>query len=118
MFALAKAILSLIHGNVPERGFSINKYLLSIHGNSINENEIITFKLLNVFGGPTKVKWKWSKDPFGERERSCFDERKRRERLANKNMQGHRVYKRMYPSVRKYAKGCKWWFRKSIKRKL
>ena len=36
---------------------------------------------------------------FGEREGSCFDERERGERnFANKNKQGHRVYKRMYPS--------------------
>ena len=42
LFALAKAILSLSDGNVvPERGFSINKYLLSIHGNSINEETML-----------------------------------------------------------------------------
>ena len=28
------------------------------------------------------------------------------------------VFKRMYPSVRKYSKGCKWWFSKSIKKEL
>ena len=89
MFALAKAILSLSDRKVvPERGFSINKSLVSIHGNSIDEKivalrlvkkficseggfstiiittellqspicEIITFKVSNVFGSPTKDK--------------------------------------------------------------
>ena len=42
--------------------------------------EIITFKVSNVFGNPTKVKWKWRKIAFGEREGSRFDERERGEK--------------------------------------
>ena len=49
LFALAKAILSLSHGNVSERGFSINKYLLSIHGNSIVEKTIVALRLVKDF---------------------------------------------------------------------
>ena len=50
LFALAKAILSLSHGNVvPERGFCISKYLLSIHGNSIDEKTIVALRLVKDF---------------------------------------------------------------------
>ena len=49
LFALAKDILSLSHRKVvPERGFSINKYLVCIHGNSINE-EIVALRLVKDF---------------------------------------------------------------------
>ena len=45
---------------VPERGFSINKHLLLIHGNSINEETIVALRLVkdHLFKvrGPTKVK--------------------------------------------------------------
>ena len=47
LFSLAKSILSLSHGNVvPERGFSINKYMLSIHGNSIQGDTITSLPLV------------------------------------------------------------------------
>ena len=47
LFSLAKSILSLSHGNVvPERGFSINKYMLSIHGNSIQGDTITSLRLV------------------------------------------------------------------------
>ena len=50
MFALAKAILSLSHGNVvSERGFPINKYLLSIHENSIGDKTIVALRLVKDF---------------------------------------------------------------------
>lgn len=50
LFYLAKAVLSLNHGNgVPEKGFSINKYLLFIHGNSIYEKAVIALKLVKDF---------------------------------------------------------------------
>ena len=59
--------------------------------------EIITFSVSDLFGSPMKVKWKQRKVAFGEREESCFDEREKGERnFANKNKQGHRVYKRMH----------------------
>ena len=49
LFSLAKSILSLSHGNVvPERGFSINKYMLSIHGNSIQGDTITSLRLLKI----------------------------------------------------------------------
>ena len=44
-----KYTLSLSHGNVPEKGFSINKYLLSIHGNSIDEKTIVVLRLAKDF---------------------------------------------------------------------
>ena len=47
LFTLAEAVLSLSHGNmVPERGFSINKYLLSFHGNLIKEDTIMALRLV------------------------------------------------------------------------
>ena len=47
LFALAKAILSLSHGNVvPETGFSINKYLFSLHGDLIKEDTIVALELV------------------------------------------------------------------------
>ena len=58
LFALAKAVFSLSHGNeVPERGFSINKYALSnsiskyqiqyqILGNLIIEDTIVALRLV------------------------------------------------------------------------
>ena len=50
LFALVKAILSLSNANIiPERGFSINKYLLSIHGNSIDEKAIVAQRLVKDF---------------------------------------------------------------------
>ena len=54
-------VLPLSHANViPERGFSINKHLLSIHRNSINEETVVGLRLVkdHLFkvGGPTKVK--------------------------------------------------------------
>ena len=40
MFLLVKLLLSISHGNsVPERGFSINTYLLQVHG-STSEKKI------------------------------------------------------------------------------
>ena len=40
-------MLSISHGNsVPERGFSTNKYLLGIHGNSTNDNTIIALRMI------------------------------------------------------------------------
>ena len=41
LFLLVKLLLSISHGNsVPERGFSINKYLLQVHGSSTSEKTI------------------------------------------------------------------------------
>ena len=41
-FCLSKAVLSISHGNVPERVFS-SKYLLSVHGNYLSESTLVTF---------------------------------------------------------------------------
>ena len=42
LFALTKAVLSISHGNiVPERRFSLNKYMLSIHGNNLGDETIV-----------------------------------------------------------------------------
>ena len=53
-------VLSLSHNVAPERGFLINKPLLSIHGNYINEEGTVALRLVkdHLFkvGGPTKVK--------------------------------------------------------------
>ena len=41
LFLLVKLLLSISHGNsVPERGFSINKYLLQVHGSPTSEETI------------------------------------------------------------------------------
>ena len=44
LFALAKAVLSLSHRDMVPEGFSFNKYLLSVHGNLIKEDTIVTFR--------------------------------------------------------------------------
>ena len=53
-------VLSLSHNVAPERGFLINKHLLSIHGNYINEEGTVALRLVkdHLFkvGVPTKVK--------------------------------------------------------------
>ena len=50
LFALVKCVLSISHGNsIPEQGFSINKYLLSIHGTSTSNETIIAWRLVKDF---------------------------------------------------------------------
>ena len=47
LFSLAKAVLSISHGNVvPERGFSINKYMLPAHRNAIQEDTLVSLRLI------------------------------------------------------------------------
>ena len=45
LFALAKAVLSISHGNVPERRFSLNKYMLSIHGNNLEDDTFVVLQI-------------------------------------------------------------------------
>ena len=59
LFALVKCVLSISHGNsIPEQGFSINKYLLSIHGTSTSNETIVALCLekdhLILIGGYMK----------------------------------------------------------------
>ena len=58
LFSLIKAVLSISHVNV-ERGFSINKNILSLHGNSLKECTIVALRIVKDFvcsaGGATKV---------------------------------------------------------------
>ena len=59
LVALVQCILSLSHGNaVPERGFSLNKNLLDVHGFSTSEQTIISLRLVKDYihhdGGSTK----------------------------------------------------------------
>ena len=50
LFNFVMCVLSLSHGNSdPERGFSINKFLLDTHGNSISEVTIECIRLLKDF---------------------------------------------------------------------
>ena len=47
LYALAKAVLSLSYGNiVPERGFSLNKYMLSIHVNNLEDETIVALQIV------------------------------------------------------------------------
>ena len=47
-FAFAKCILSLFHGNaVPEKGFSINRKLIEVHGTALSE-ETIEAQLIGI----------------------------------------------------------------------
>ena len=60
LFSLIKAVLSISHANVvPERGFSINKHILSLHGNSLKERTIVALRIVKDFvciaGGATRV---------------------------------------------------------------
>ena len=42
LFRLAKAVLYVSHGKVvPERGFSFSRYMLSIHGNNLEDETIV-----------------------------------------------------------------------------
>ena len=59
LLALVKCVLSISHGNsIPEQGFSINKYLLSIHGTSTSNETIVALRLekdhLILIGGYMK----------------------------------------------------------------
>ena len=50
LFNFVMCVLSLSHGNSdPERGFSVNKFLLDTHGNSISEVTIECIRLLKDF---------------------------------------------------------------------
>lgn len=45
LFALVKCCLSISHGNsAPERGFSINKHILQVHGTNISENCLVAIR--------------------------------------------------------------------------
>ena len=49
--SLEKAVLSLSYGNdVPERGLSLNKYTLSIHGNNLQDEIIVALRIVNDKG--------------------------------------------------------------------
>ena len=59
LVALVKCVLSLSHGNsTPERGFSINKILLEIHGSRTYEDTIVALRMvkdaINRVGGSCK----------------------------------------------------------------
>ena len=46
-FCASKPVLWIIHGNaVPARGFWVNKYLLSIHGNNLIESTLVALQLV------------------------------------------------------------------------
>ena len=60
LFCLVKCMLSISHGNsVPERGFSINKHLLSLHGSLIKDEIIVVLWMVKDYilsvGSITKV---------------------------------------------------------------
>ena len=47
---MARCILSLPNGNAdPERGFSINKSVLQIHGTSLEEDTIVALQLVKDY---------------------------------------------------------------------
>ena len=47
LFAMARCVLSISHGNAfPERGFSINKYILERHGKQLVESTIIALRMV------------------------------------------------------------------------
>ena len=59
LFALVKCVLPISHGNrIPEWEFSINKYILSIHGTSTSNETIIVLRLVKdhliLIGGHMK----------------------------------------------------------------
>ena len=50
LWQLARCILSLPHGNLdPERGFSINKSVLQIHGTSLEEDTTVALQLVKDY---------------------------------------------------------------------
>ena len=60
MVAFIKCVLSLSHGNItPERGFSINKLILEVHGYSTYEDTLTALRLVKDellrVGGKTKL---------------------------------------------------------------
>ena len=47
LFALVKCVLSLSHGNsAPESGFSINKFMLEVHGHSLGEDTLEALRVV------------------------------------------------------------------------
>ena len=47
LWTLVKCVMLVSHGNAdPERGFSINKHMLQIHGNSLGEETIVAIRLV------------------------------------------------------------------------
>ena len=61
LFCLVKCVLSLSHGNsIPERGFSINKQMLNVHGYSTSEHTIVSLRFvkdeLHRVGGEAKFR--------------------------------------------------------------
>ena len=61
LWLLAACVLSLPHGNAePERGFSINKSILNIHGYSTKNETIVALRLVKDFiierGGVEEIK--------------------------------------------------------------
>ena len=60
LWILVKCIMLISHGNAdPERGFSINKHMLAIHGTSLGEQTIVAIRLIKDYvvqcGGIGKV---------------------------------------------------------------
>ena len=60
LFRLVKCVLNISHSNsVPERRFSINKHLLSLHGSLIKDESIVALRMVKDYilsvGGITKV---------------------------------------------------------------
>ena len=60
LWVLVKCVMLISHGNAdPERGFSINKHMLKIHGFSLGEDTIVALRLVKSYvikcGGSEKV---------------------------------------------------------------
>ena len=60
LWVLVKCVMLISHGNAdPERGFSINKHMLNIHGYSLGEDTIVAIRMIKDYiikcGGSEKV---------------------------------------------------------------
>ena len=95
MCVLAKTLLLLTHGNAdPERGFSLNKNLLAVHGTTTDEQTIIAIRMVKDFishsGGTNNVNINKEMISFSKSAWSRYDvylENKRKEEQARQKFE-------------------------------
>ena len=114
LFTFPTIVLSLSHATVvPERAFSINKHLLSIHGHSINEETIVALRLVKdhlfKIGGPAKVKITptllvSAKNSFQRYNADLEAKRECRERIGKEKPREKQRLRKLNSKVRIYLK--------------
>ena len=107
---LALTVCSLSYGNAPERGFSINKALLDSHGYTIQEDTVVSLRIvkdwINEYGGTLKfpvtkelrqqVKRARAKYTAFWEEKKILQKQKRRNRQEQANTARHKTQKQLH----------------------